>query len=53
MVLFSMLFFTACHVHVGVRLLRLAVLSVVSPMITAAVLGENLFFFFVFKLASV
>ena len=50
MVLFvAMFFFTACHV--GVRLLGVALLAVVSPVITAAVLGGDMIFFLLFKLA--
>ena len=46
---FSMLFFTACHV--GVRLLGVALLAVVSPLTTAAVLGGDMLFYLLFKLA--
>ena len=49
LVLFSMLFFTACHVWV--RLLGIAVLAVVGPVITAAVLGADMFYFLAFKMA--
>jgi hypothetical protein len=44
-----MLLFTACHV--GVRLLGIALLAVVGPMVTAAVLGGDMLFFLLFKLA--
>ena len=44
-----MLFFTACHV--GVRLLGIALLAVVNPMTTAVVLGADMLFFLLFKLA--
>ena len=47
-VFLSMLFFTACHV--GVRLLGIALLAVVSPIITAAVLGGDVLFLLLFKL---
>ena len=48
-VFLSMFFFSVCHV--GVRLLGVALLAVVSPTITAAVLGGDMLFFFLFKLA--
>jgi hypothetical protein len=48
-VFYSMFFFTACHV--ALRLLGIALLAAVSPLITAAVLGGDMLFFFLFKLA--
>ena len=46
-VFFSMFLFTACHV--AVRILGIALLAVVSPMITVAVLGGDMAFFLLFK----
>ena len=48
-VFFTMFMFTACHV--GVRLIGIALLAVVSPMIAAAVLGGDVLFSMLFKLA--
>ena len=45
----SMFLFTACHV--GIRLLGIALLAVVDPGITAAILGGDMLFFMLFKLA--
>ena len=48
-VFFSMMLFSTCHI--GVRLMGIALLAVVGPMITAAVLGGDMGFFLLFKIA--
>lgn len=48
-VFYSIFFFTSCHV--ALRLLGIALLASVSPLITAAVLGADMLAFMLFKLA--
>jgi hypothetical protein len=48
-VFLSMFLFTTCHV--SIRILGIAILVVVSPALTAAVLGGDLLFFLLLKLA--
>ncbi len=49
LVFIAMLLFTFCHI--GVRLIGISVLAVVSPTVAAAVLGGDVVFFFLFKIA--
>ena len=48
-VVISMFMFTTCHILI--RVLGVAILAAVSPAITAAILGGDLLFFLLFKLA--
>ena len=48
-VFFSMFVFSACHIVV--RVLGIALLTIINPMLTAAVLGGDMLFFMIFKVA--